>query len=327
MRIALDAMGGDNAPEINVVGAVNAIRQFPELEIALVGQQDQLESLLGNQEYDSARLQIIPSEGFVGMEEKPTVALREKPNCSIAVCWKLLAGKEVHGIVSAGNTGAVVAAGLRTRLFLKNVKRPGIAAPMPTSKGKCVLMDVGANPQSRAEHLSQYGVMGAIYAKNILNIQDPTVRLLNIGSEDNKGTELIQEAQQLLKSQIPESYAGFAEGRDLFEHSADVVVCEGFVGNVLLKSSEGFAEMLLHRIFGEVLPQLGEQQKQAAGIFKSFAQKFQYSEEGGAPLLGVDGTCMICHGSSNDHSITNALKVAMAFHSRGVNDQIVEALS
>lgn len=328
MRIALDAMGGDFAPEPNIEGAIAALAVDPQLEIAMVGDQAAIESLLLKHGYSGTRISIVPSVGVAEMDEKPTEALLKKPNCSIAVCWKLMAGREVDAVVSAGSTGAVVAAGLRTRLFLKGVKRPGIAVALPTLRGTAVLMDVGANPDARPEHLFQYGVMGAIYSNSVLGVASPRVGLMNIGSEDGKGNTLVRETHALLaKGMSAEQYIGNVEGRDLYLGGADVVVCEGFVGNVILKVSEGIAEMILRNLAHDVIGQIPGDRDQIKQAFHVAGRKYSYHESGGAPLLGVDGICIICHGSSNSHSIFNALRVATRFRERQINNQIVEALA
>lgn len=327
MRIALDALGGDFAPGPNVDGAVAALNADPELEVILVGELAQVEPFVAKSGYSGNRLRLHPSEGAVGMEEKPTEALRKKPNCSLNVCWQLMATREADAVVSAGNTGAVVAAGLRTRLFLPGVKRPGIAVALPTRKGRTVLMDVGANPAARPEHLVQYGVMGSIYARDILGMESPRVGLMNIGSEEGKGTDFYRETHAALtQSRVKERYIGNVEGRDLFQGAVDVIVCEGFVGNVLLKASEGMAEFMLHTFHHEVIGKLTQERDVAALHFRDAAKKYQHHESGGAPLLGVDGICIICHGSSNARSIENALKVARTFKSRNINQQIVDEL-
>lgn len=327
MRIALDAMGGDFAPSPNIEGAIAALKEFEDLELVLVGDLPTLEPLIAEAGSVGDRLSLHASEGVVGMDEKPTDALRKKPNCSIAVCWQLMAAKSVDAVVSAGHTGAVVAAGLRTRLFLKGVKRPGIAVPMPTLKGKTVLMDVGANPAARPEHLLQYGVMGSIYAREILGINHPSVGLMNIGSEDGKGNDLVRETQNLFdRCTFQDRYVGNVEGRDLYHGSADVVICEGFVGNVLLKAAEGMADMLLRTISHEVFSLLQTEKALAEQAFRNLDKRYQYHESGGAPLLGIDGVCIICHGSSNSRSIFNALRVAMTLQNRKINEQIVAEL-
>src|SRR5579872_6718727 len=217
MRVALDAMGGDFVPDPNVEGAIAAVAENPDLQVALVGDPGLLEDKLSRSGYSGKAIEVLGSEGVAGMDEKPTEALLKKPKCSIAVCWKLMATKEVDAVVSAGSTGAVVAAGLRTRLFLKGVKRPGIAVPLPTLRGHSVLLDVGANPAARPEHLAQYAVMGAVYAREVLGIKDPSVGLMNIGSEDGKGNELVRDTHALLANQpVRSRYIGNVEGRGLY---------------------------------------------------------------------------------------------------------------
>ncbi|MCX7387173.1 MAG: phosphate acyltransferase PlsX [Planctomycetota bacterium] len=328
MRIALDAMGGDFAPSPNIVGAFEAVERNSDLEILLVGDPARLAEEIAKVGSLPQTIRIVESDGVVGMEEKPTTALREKPNCSIARCWQLMAAGEVEAVVSAGNTGAMVAAGLRTRLFLKGVKRPGIAVRMPTVKGSCVLLDVGANPAARAEHLAQYGLMGAVFARELLGVKSPRVGLLNIGSEEGKGTDLYRETHALLiNSPIKEYYIGNVEGRDLYHGDVDVVICEGFVGNVVLKVSEGMAEFVLKTVGGSLMKSLTTERDHALQTLTKVTEQFHYQESGGAPLLGIDGICIICHGSSDHRSIRNALKMATEIDNRHINSQITELLS
>ena len=328
MRIALDAMGGDFGPQPNFDGAIAALKENPNLYVTLVGDADVLGPLVSQSEFSSGRLSLHPADGWVEMSEKPVEALRKKPNCSIIACWQLMATQGVDAVVSAGHTGAVVAAGLRTRLFLKGVKRPGIAVALPTTKGKTVLMDVGANPGARPEHLVQYGTMGSIYAREMLGIENPTVGLMNIGSEDGKGTDDVRDSLALFsKSPFRDRFIGNVEGRDLYQGGADVVICEGFVGNVLLKAAEGMVEMLMKTVSAEVLGALEQERPQAIDAFRTLGKRFEYHEAGGAPLMGVDGIAIICHGSSNSRSIYNALRVATTLKDRRINEQIVEQLS
>ena len=328
MRIALDAMGGDFAPSPNIVGAFEAVERNSDLEILLVGDPARLAEEIAKVGSLPQTIRIVESDGVVGMEEKPTTALREKPNCSIARCWQLMAAGEVEAVVSAGNTGAMVAAGLRTRLFLKGVKRPGIAVRMPTVKGSCVLLDVGANPAARAEHLAQYGLMGAVFARELLGVKSPRVGLLNIGSEEGKGTDLYRETHALLiNSPIKEYYIGNVEGRDLYHGDVDVVICEGFVGNGVLKVSEGMAEFVLKTVGGSLMKSLTTERDHALQTLTKVTEQFHYQESGGAPLLGIDGICIICHGSSDHRSIRNALKMATEIDNRHINSQITELLS
>jgi glycerol-3-phosphate acyltransferase PlsX len=328
MRIALDAMGGDFAPSPNIIGAFEAVERNSNLEILLVGDRVRLEEEIAKVGSLPATIVIVESDGVVGMEEKPTSALREKPNCSIARCWQLMAAGDADAVVSAGNTGAMVAAGLRTRLFLKGVKRPGIAVRMPTVKGSCVLIDVGANPAARPEHLSQYGLMGAVFARELLGVKSPRVGLLNIGSEEGKGTDLYRETHALLlNSPIKADYIGNVEGRDLYQGDVDVVICEGFVGNVVLKVSEGMAEFVLKTVGGTLMKTLTTERDHALQTLARVTDQFHYQESGGAPLLGIDGICIICHGSSDHRSIRNALKMATEIDNRHINAQITELLN
>lgn len=327
MRIALDAMGGDFMPHPNVDGAIAALKEHPDVEILLVGDLPVLEPLLAASGFSDPRLKLRAANGFVEMNEKPTDALRRKPNCSIAVCWQMMASREVDAVVSAGHTGAVVAAGLWTRLFLPGVRRPGIAVPIPTVKGISVVMDVGANPAARPEHLVQYGVMGSIYANQIIGIDRPTVGLMNIGSEDGKGNDLVKESQLLFASSgFRDRYVGNVEGRGLYEGEADVVICEGFVGNVMLKVSEGMADLVMRSAAAELKSSLPDSGPAIDQAFQRLAKRFQYHEFGGAPLLGVDGSCVICHGSSNSRSIFNAIRVAKQMVLKRINEAIVKEL-
>jgi glycerol-3-phosphate acyltransferase PlsX len=328
MRIALDAMGGDYAPGPNIEGAIAALQAQPDLEVVLVGDQPQLTALLEKSGYSGERLTLRHSDTWITMEEKPTEALRKKPTCSIAVCWQMMAGREVDAVVSAGHTGAVVAAGLKTRLYLKNVKRPGIAVALPTQAGRAVLVDVGANPAARPEHLFQYGIMGLVYARDVLGIRNPRVGLMNIGSEDGKGNDLYRVTHALLQnSRLRDCYIGNVEGRDLYQGNVDVIICEGFVGNVVLKVSEGMADFLFKTVARDVISQLNVERDHGMQALHNVGKRYHYSEEGGAPLLGIDGICIICHGSSNSLSIRNALKVATTFKNRDINSVISAELA
>lgn len=328
MRVAVDAMGGDYPPTPNIDGALAALDANPELEVVLVGDRSHVRVAVAGSAHAAGRLTFAEAEGSVGMDEKPTTALRQKPNCSIAVCWRLMAERKVDAIVSAGNTGAVVAAGLRTRLFLKGVKRPGIAVALPTLQGRSVLMDVGANPAARPEHLYQYGVMGAIYASEMLGIESPRIGLMNIGSEEGKGNELYRETHAYLcESPLKDRYIGNVEGRGLYQGEADVLICEGFVGNVVLKVSEGMADFMMQAISEEVLGVLDGERDTASRALQNLGRRYQYSEAGGAPLLGIDGISIICHGSSNVRSISNAIGVATTFKDRRINALITAKLA
>ena len=326
MLIALDAMGGDHAPGPIVAGAVQAVAADPQLSVLLVGDQARLEPLLSGVAHRD-RLPLFHCTQAVGMEESPVVALRKKPDNSISRSWQLLAQQKVEGIVSAGNTGAMVAGGLLLKRFLKNVRRPGIAAVMPTLKGPCVLIDVGANVNPKPEHLFQYGVMGSIFVRHILQRQQPTIGLMNVGSEEQKGHDLAKETHALFNnSPLQGQFVGNVEGRDIHRGAADVVVCDGFVGNVILKTSEGVFEFTLKMVFQELLTALDVERETAKKTLEALIHRYDYSAFGGAPLLGIDGVCIICHGSSGDRAIKNALGVAANYARARLNELIVKEL-
>ena len=326
MRIALDAMGGDFAPGPIIAGALQAVQSDTELSVVLVGDKDQIDHHIQGQPHVD-RIKVFHCTQAIGMEESPVDGLRKKPDNSISRCWQLLCQKEVDGIVSAGNTGAMVAGGMFTRRFLKNVKRPGIAAVMPTKKGFCVLIDVGANTQPKAEHLYQYGVMGSLFARRILGHENPKIGLMNVGSEEAKGNSLAKETLALFNSSPSKSsFIGNIEGRDIHQGVAEVVVCDGFVGNVVLKVCEGLYQYLMEVTTQEILGCLKQEKDLAKNALKQLASKYDYSEFGGAPLLGIDGVCIICHGSSKDRAIKNALLLAAKYARLKLNDLIVSEL-
>lgn len=327
MHIALDAMGGDHAPGPIVTGAVRAVQADPELRVVLVGDRGQIEPLLADAGSARERLDIFHSTQVITMEETPVVALRKKPDNSISRCWQLLAERKVEAIVSAGNTGAMVAGGLRLRLFLKNVRRPGIAAVMPTLKGPCVLLDVGANVSPKPEHLFQYGVMGSIFAKHILQRDKPTIGLMNVGSEEAKGHDLAKETHALFRaSSLSERFIGNVEGRDINKGACDVIVTDGYVGNVVLKVCEGVFDFVMKMAGKELLGSLGAEKHLAQQALQNLIKRYDYSEHGGAPLLGIDGICIICHGSSGERAIENALIVAAKYARARLNALIVQEL-
>ena len=328
MRIALDAMGGDHGAPPNVLGSVLALQTHADLTIVLVGDRAQLEPLLSDAgEYPTDRLEFVHCTQTVGMNEKPSDALRKKPDNSISRCWQLLAEKSIDGIVSAGNTGAMVAGGLFTRKFLKGVRRPGIATLMPTAKGKCIIMDVGANVFPKANHLLQYGVMGRLYAQTLLGIENPKIGLMNVGEEEGKGHELVQQTWELFKQgALKEHFAGNIEGRDIHRGKVDVVITDGFVGNVILKLSQGVFEYTLGLVSHELNAGLNAEKEAALKLLQGIAAKLHYSSVGGAPLLGVDGVCIIAHGSSNERAIAGAINVAVQNVRSKLNDKITEAI-
>ena len=333
MRIALDAMGGDHAPGPIVTGAVEAIQDRPDLTVVLVGDQERVETELAKYPAaDRSRLPIVHASQVIGMEEKPVEALRKKRDNSISRSWGLLASGDVQAVVSAGHTGAMVASSLmNAKMFLPGVRRPGIAAIYPSYRGPVVIMDVGANMNAKAEDLYAYGIMGSIYAENVLGIEEPKIGLLNVGSEEDKGNELTRTTRDLFQNGPHSSrFVGNVEGREIYEGHARVIVCEGFVGNVLLKSGEGAVEFLFNALkqeLGRLVPELGpEIAQKLAGSFKELKARFEYQEFGGGPLLGLRGACIICHGSSGARAIRNALRVAGTMAEERVNAQFATQL-
>ncbi len=323
MLIALDAMGGDHAPAVNVQGAVKAVGQNEDLRVLLVGDQAQVEPLLAGVP-NRDRIDFFHCTQVVGMEESPMVALRKKPDNSISRCWQLLAEKKVEAIVSAGNTGAMVAGGFRLKLFLKHVRRPGIAAVMPTLQGPCVILDVGANANPKPEDLFHYGLMGSIFAKHILKRDQPKIGLINIGEEDGKGNDLAKETQELFKnSSLKDRFIGNIEGRDIHKGACDVVVCDGFTGNVILKVCEGLFEFVMKMTGKELMTTLQTEKHLGQLALQNLVKRYDYHEMGGAPLLGIDGICIICHGSSSDRAINSALNVAADYARTKLNSLII----
>ncbi len=327
MRIALDAMGGDHAPGPIVAGAVRAVEIDPELRVVLVGDRAQVEPLLANVSAGRDRLEVFHCTQVITMEETPVVALRKKPDNSISRCWQLLAERKVEAIVSAGNTGAMVAGGFRLRLFLKGVRRPGIATIMPTLQGASILLDVGANVNPKPEHLYQYGVMGAIYAKHILKRDKPQIGLLNIGSEEEKGHELAKDTAALFKaSELRDQFIGNVEGRDINKGVCDVIVTDGFVGNVVLKMSEGVFDFVMKMTAKELMGTLQNEKALGKQAIENIIKRYDYHEAGGALLLGIDGICIICHGSSGERAIQNALAMAARYARARLNELIEKEL-
>jgi glycerol-3-phosphate acyltransferase PlsX len=334
MRIALDAMGGDHAPGPIVAGAAEAVRAHDDLTVVLVGDESQVSAALDAiADAPRDRLPIVHASQAVGMEEKPVEALRKKRDNSISRTWALLAAGEVRAVVSAGNTGAMVAAGLmNAKMFLPGVRRPGIAGIYPSHRGPVVICDVGANMQAKPEDLYQYGVLGAVYAQHVLGVENPTIGVLNVGAEEEKGHDLARATHQMFRaSGLGDRFVGNIEGRDIHDGHARVIVCDGFTGNVLLKSGEGAVEYL----FGEMKKELGvlmghlpeSAAGQVGGRLKALKARFEYEEGGGAPLLGIRGACIICHGSSKERAIKNALRVARIMADEGIYAQMSAQLA
>ncbi|WP_407307612.1 phosphate acyltransferase PlsX [Desulfosporosinus sp. SB140] len=309
MRIAVDAMGGDYAPEEVVKGALRAAEASSEVQLKLVGQKARIQPFLPNSL--PPNLSLVEASEVIEMDEHPANAVRKKKDSSIVVATRLVKRGEADAVVSAGSTGAQMAAALLGLGRIKGIERPAIATVLPTAEGGKLILDVGANLDASPEQLCQYGLMGSVYAEKILGIPNPKVGLLNIGSEEGKGNDLTQKAYDLLKK-APLNFLGNVEGRDVPYGRADVVVCEGFVGNVLLKTAEGLAGVLFDQI-KEKITSTAIRKLGALAVkpgLKEIAQMMDYAEYGGAPLLGVDGISIICHGSSKNKAIFNAIRVA-----------------
>ena len=327
MRIGVDAMGGDFAPTEVVRGAIAArdILQAGD-QIVLAGQEEAITPLLNDCPDWRSFIRIAHTPEVVGMDDPPVEAVRAKPNSSIALLAKMHKLKDVDAIVSAGNTGACVAAWQMTLRRLPGVHRPGIAVLMPTFHAPIVLCDVGANVDCRPQHLFQYAVMASIYVEHVGGVNSPRIGLLSIGSEAAKGNSLVKKTRDLLKGAAGLKFVGNVEGRDLLRDVADVIVCEGFVGNVCLKLMEGLADGLFKGLtaqLGKADPAVASQSKQ---LFRSILGRYDYSEHGGAPLLGVNGICIISHGSSNARAIRSAILKARQFATQGVNELITAQL-
>ncbi len=326
MKIVLDAMGGDYAPQVTVEGALQAARDFG-FDIVLVGDKDVIDRELKKYKDEKSKknITIVHASETVEMEESPTAAIRKKRDSSIAVAVNLLKEKKADALVTAGNTGAAVAAVVLNLGLLPQVKRPGIAIVIPTLKGVSLIIDVGANIDPKPEHLLQYAIMADIYSRYILKKDNPKIGLLNIGEEASKGTELIKETYKLLSSQPGLNFIGNIEGKDMFSGKSDCIICDGFIGNIGLKICESMAETMVAFFKKELgrnwLVRLG------AGLcrpaFTALQKEVDYSECGGAPLLGVDGNCIIAHGGSNTKAIRNAIKVAKEFIDYKINQHIV----
>lgn len=326
-RIAVDGMGGDNAPAVIVEGVCQAAPLIPA-ELILVGDETALNIELSKHGGKPANVRIVHASEVVAMHESPAQSIRRKKDSSINVAVNLVKNKEADAFISAGNTGAVVCA---MSLFigpLNGVERPGIMVLMPTLKGPAVIIDVGANIDPKPGHLLSYGIMGSVYMKYILKKENPIVGLLNIGEEESKGTEFVKEAFKLLE-QAPLNFIGNVEGRDIFTGKCDVIVCDGFIGNIVLKVSEGVADalkqMLKKKLKQSPLAILGSLLSKSALL--SLKKEMDYAEYGGAPLLGVDGVCIISHGGSSAKAIKNAIGVAGEFLENNVNQHIVEEMT
>ncbi|MFH0827975.1 MAG: phosphate acyltransferase PlsX [Candidatus Omnitrophota bacterium] len=326
MKIVVDAMGGDFAPQVIIDGAVMAIKEYA-LDVILVGDESKINALLAKKKYDSQRISVCHASEVIEMHDSPAVSVRRKRNSSMVVGVKLVRDGQGDAFFSAGNTGAEVCAATLTLGLLPGVERPGIATVMPSLKGFFLIIDVGANIDPKPLHLLQYAVMASVYSEHILNKPNSTVGLLNVGEEETKGTEFLKEAHELLsKSHL--NFIGNVEGKHLFAGDCDIIVCDGFVGNVTLKVAESLSEalqaFLKRHILSTPLAMLGGLLLKPT--FKKFKKELDYSEYGGAPLLGVNGVAIIGHGRSDAYAIKNAIRAAKEEVEGKFNEKLLEAI-
>ncbi len=327
MRVAIDAMGGDFAPAVEVEGAVAAAREFG-IPVTLVGDESRLAHELAKYQTKGLDIDIRHASEVVGMHDSASDAVRKKRDSSVRIAFELVKEGKAAAAVSAGNSGATMAAGMFVLKRIAGIERPAIAQVFPTLKGQTLVLDVGGNVDCKANHLVQFAIMGQVYAAHVMGIKNPSIGLLSNGEEDSKGNELTRETNTILR-QTSLNYAGYVEGRDIFKGTVEVVVCDGFVGNVVLKLSEGLAEaagsMLKREIKSDTIAKLGY--LFVKGAFDRFKKIVDYSEYGGAPLIGINGVGMICHGGSNVKAIKNAIRFAHDYASHGVTQRIAEKLS
>jgi len=329
IAIVLDAMGSDKSPDPEIAGAILACKLLP-VRVLLAGPEDilrpALDAALNGEE---APIEILHASEWISMEDKAATSVRSKRDSSMRVGLKLVREKKAAGFITAGNTGAAMATAKMVLGALTGVDRPALATVLPTVTGTpCILLDVGANVDCNAQNLQQFAIMGNMYARSVLKIAKPRVGLLSIGEEESKGNALTHETFPLLKD-IGINFKGNVEGRDLFNGSVDVIVCDGFVGNVALKTTEGLAklvrELLREALMSTVTAKVGAMLSKQA--FNAFKKRLDYSEYGGAPLLGVRGVCIVGHGSSNERAIMNGIRVAAEFAQAEINAQIEEQLA
>jgi len=327
MKIVIDAMGGDNAPYVTVEGAVEAVKNY-DVNIILTGNQPMIENELSKYEYPKEKIEIIHCSEQVTNEDKPVISIRKKKDSSMVVGLKLVKDKKADAIISAGNSGALLAGGLLVLGRIKGIDRPALAPVYPTTKGISVLIDAGANADCKPKNFLEFGLMGSIYAEKVLNIKKPKVCTVNIGIEDEKGNELVKAAHNLCK-EGPFNFQGNVEARDIPSGYADVIVCDGFTGNVILKLTEGLATSIFRLLKEEFVKNIFR--KIGALLLKSglkdFKKRFDYTEYGGAPFLGVNGILIKAHGSSDGNAIKNAVRQAIKFVDNNVIEDIAKEIT
>jgi len=332
MKVALDAMGGDHAPAVNLLGAAEALRLYPKLEhLFLVGDEVVLREESARHGLDLAdpRVSVVHAPEVIGMAEPGAKTVRRKKLSSINVAMDLVKSGTATAFVSAGNTGAAVASATLKLRTLPGIDRAGIASPLPNEHGVCNILDAGANPEAKPEHLVAYAIMGTAFARGVLGVKDPKVGLMSNGEEDEKGTAFTKETFKLLRQTPGIHFIGNVEGHDLFETELDVVLCDGFVGNIVLKSCEATAKAVSKWLKQEIKasPVRMAGALLAKGAFKALKEKSSYETYGGSPLLGVNGVVIIAHGSSSALAVRNAIRVAVETVESRVNPRIEAALA
>lgn len=327
MRIAIDAMGGDYAPDEILAGAVEAAPLLDaDDKLILIGPKQTIIDKLSQKVIDKYGFEIVDAPEVITMDETPIDAIRNKKKSSIALMAKMGASGEADAVISAGNTGACVAACQMRMRNLEGVNRPGIAVVFPSFAGPVTICDVGANIQCKPINLYQYAVMASLYSQIVLGVKNPRIGLMSIGEEDAKGNETIKKARVLLKSDKELNFVGNIEGRDIFDGKCDVIITDGYVGNVVLKLSEAMASFLFRTIKNELVANHKILALFFGKIMRKIYKKYDYHEYGGAPLLGVNGTSVICHGSSKARTIKNAIMASKKYHQNAINKHIVEHL-
>lgn len=326
--VALDAMGGDNAPDEMVRGAVEAVRQREDIKVLLTGREEQLENILSDYTYPRQQIEVVNATEVIETAEPPVMAIRKKKDSSIVVAMNLVKKGRADAFVSAGSSGAVLVGGQVIIGRIQGVERPPLAPLIPTAKGVSLLIDCGANVDARPSHLVQFAKIGSIYMENVIGKKNPTVGIVNIGAEEEKGNALVKETFPLLKECKDINFTGSVEARDIPSGAADVVVCEAFVGNVILKLYEGVGNTLISKIKGSMMTSL--RSKIGALLvkpaLKATLKDFDASEYGGAPLLGLNGLVVKTHGSSASKEVCNSIIQCVAFKNQGLNDKIRAAV-
>lgn len=327
MRIAIDAMGGDNAPKSAVEGAVLAVKEYG-ISACLVGIKDEINKYLSDEDRKDSRISVIEASEVINNNDAPVTAIKQKKDSSMVVGLKLVKDGTCDAFLSAGSTGAFLAGSLLKVGRIKGIDRPALSPLIPTTKGSCMIIDAGANMDTKPKNLQQFAVMGSIYMEKVMGIKNPKVGLLNIGTEEGKGNELTKESFELLKK-LDVSFVGNVEARDIIEGVCDVCVCDGFAGNVLLKNTEGVAQAIFDILKGIFME--STLSKLAALVLKKglkeFKNRFDYKEYGGAPFLGIDGIMIKAHGSSDAKAVKNAVRQAKLLYDNKCLDIISEEIS